>query len=104
MGHHEDERLSPAMSILGMVNGMIGGLILILPVSALEAGYLLTFLVIIFTGIFSYYSCYLCLQHLGDQPDLDLAVFRHFNGNKGVKVFYDLCVWLSLLLIDLLYF
>lgn len=87
-----------------MVNGMIGGLILILPVLALNAGYLLSFIVILLTGLFSYYSCYLCVIHMGDQPDLDFAILRHFNGNKAMKVFYDLCVWSNLMLIDMLYF
>ena len=87
-----------------MVNGMIGGLILILPVLALNAGYILSFIIILLTGVFSYYSCYLCVIHMGDQPDLDFAILRHFNGNKAVKIFYDLCVWSNLMLIDMLYF
>ena len=87
-----------------MVNGMIGGLILILPVYALNAGYIETLLIIFFTGIFSYYSCYLCVIHIGDQSDLDFAILRHFNGNRWVKIFYDFCVWSNLMLIDILYF
>jgi len=92
------------MAIVGMVNGMIGGLILLLPVYALDAGYILTLIIIFITCVFSYYSCYLCLIHMGDQPDLDFAILRHFNGNKYVKIAYDLCVWSNLMLIDLLYF
>lgn len=87
-----------------MVNGMIGGLILILPVLALDAGYVLTFIVVLVTGVFSLYSCYLCVIHMGDQPDLDFAILRHFNGRRGMKIFYDLCVWSNLILIDMLYF
>jgi hypothetical protein len=41
---------------------------------------------------------------MGDQADLDYAILRHFNGNRSVKVFYDLCVWSNLILIDMLYF
>ena len=92
------------MTVIGLVNGMIGGLILLLPVYALDAGYVTTFIVILFTGIFSYYSCYLCVLHMGDQPDLDYAIYRHFNGNRPLKIFYDLIVWLNLTLIDMLYF
>jgi len=101
---NNDETLSSPMTVVGMVNGMIGGLILILPVLAFDAGYILTFIVILVTGIFSYYSCYLCVEHMGDQPDLDFAILRHFNGNRTVKVLYDLCVWSNLILIDMLYF
>lgn len=98
------ETLNAPMTVVGMVNGMIGGLILILPVYTLQAGYLLSLIVILFTGIFSFYSCYLCVIHMGDQPDLDYAVLRHFNGARWAKIFYDFCVWSSLVFIDLLYF
>ena len=63
-----------------------------------------TLIVILFTCLFSYYSCYLCLIHLGDQSDLDYAILRHFNGNECTKFFYDVCVWANLMLVDLLYF
>jgi amino acid permease len=104
MRHHEDEKLSSPLTVLGMVNGMIGGLILILPVYALKAGYILTFLVILVTCIFSYYSCYLCIIHMGKETDLDYSILRHFNGARWAKIFYDLCVWLNLMLLALLYF
>ncbi len=104
MEHKNQEILSAPMTIIAMVNGMIGGLILLLPVYALNAGYLLTLIVILFTGVFSYYSCYLCLLHLGDQPDLDYAILKHFNGQRWVKICYDLCVWFSLMCFFMLYF
>lgn len=60
--------------IIAMVNGMIGGLILVLPILAMNGGTLLSFLVILVTGFFSYYSCLLCLKHLGRHSDLDKAI------------------------------
>ena len=92
------------MAIIGMVNGMIGGLILLLPVFALKAGWAICLIVIFVTGAFSYYSCYLCVIHLGNQPDLDYAIFRHFNGNKAIKIFYDICVWSNLMFLAVEYF
>ena len=55
------------MIVLSLTNGMIGGLILILPVMALNAGYVVTTLICLATGIFSFYSSYLCVKHMGDQ-------------------------------------
>lgn len=52
------------MVVLSMVNGMIGGLILILPVMAISSGYLLGIIIIAITGFFSYFSCRLCIQHI----------------------------------------
>lgn len=92
------------MAIIGMVNGMIGGLILLLPVFALKAGWGICLIVIFVTCAFSYYSCYLCVIHLGDQSDLDYAIFRHFNGNKVIKIFYDICVWSNLMFLAVEYF
>lgn len=51
--------------VIAMVNGMIGGLILVLPILTMYGGTLLSFLVILVTGFFSYYSCLLCVKHLG---------------------------------------
>ena len=98
-----EEVLSTPMTVVAMVNGMIGGLILILPILALDAGYILTFLVILITGFFSWFSCYLCVKHCDAYPDLDLAILRHFNGNKVIKVSYDLLVWCNLTLLAMLY-
>jgi amino acid permease len=92
------------MVVLSLVNGMIGGLILILPVLALQGGYLSTFFVIGITGLFSYYSAKLCVLHIGNSSDLDMAIYKHFDNSKKMKVFYDLCVWANILLFCMLYF
>jgi amino acid permease len=100
----QKEVLNAPMTVLGMVNGMIGGLILLLPVYTLHAGYFLSLIVIAISGFFSFYSCYLCVIHMGDQPDLDYTILRHFNGSRWPKIFYDFCIWISLIMIGLLYF
>lgn len=92
------------MVILCIVNGMIGGLILILPVMALESGWLLTLVVLLVTGFASYYSCYLCIVHTGKDPDLDVAILKVFNGNKIMKLLYELCILISLVLLAMLYY
>jgi len=51
------------MTVVAMVNGMIGGLILVLPIMALNAGYIFTLIVIAITGFLSWYSCFLCVEH-----------------------------------------
>jgi amino acid permease len=87
-----------------MVNGMIGGFILILPVDALNAGFVYSLIVIIVIGAFSYYSCYISIAHIGDQKDLDYAMFNHFGKSYIIKVIYDLTVFSNLLFIGFLYF
>lgn len=92
------------MVIIGMVNGMIGGVILVLPLLTLNTGTVTTGIIIILSGIFSYYSCMLCVKHLGTFSDLDEAILHHFNKNVFLKVFYDFVVFLNLFLLLILYF
>lgn len=98
------KKMSFLTTVVALVNGMIGGSILVLPVVAKQAGWAETLIIILFTGVFSYYSCYLSLIHLGDQTDLDHTLLRHFNGSKFLKIFYDFCVWSGFMLILILYF
>ena len=92
------------IAVIAMVNGMVGGLILVLPILAISGGSILSGITILVTGFFSFYSCYLCLAHLGNFNDLDEALLFHFNGRRGVKIFYDSLVCLNLVFILLLYF
>lgn len=92
------------MVIIGMINGMIGGVILVLPLLVLESGSAGSGIIITIAGIFSYYSCMLCVKHLGSYEDLDQAILHHFDKNPYVKVFYDFIVFLNLFLLLILYF
>lgn len=60
--------------ILALVNGMIGGLILVIPILTMNGGSVLSLLIILATGFFSFYSCYLSVLHLGKCSDLDKAL------------------------------
>lgn len=59
------------MTIVGLVNGMIGGIILIMPIIALESGYVMIAPIVLVSGFFSYYSSMLCVRHLRNYKDLD---------------------------------
>ena len=96
--------LSGPMIVIGMVNGMIGGVILVLPLLALEAGSVVSATVILISGICSYYSSMLCVKHLGPYSDLDEAVMHHFNHHQFMKILYDIIVFLNLSLLLVLYF
>jgi amino acid permease len=95
----EQRELNLPMTILAIINGMIGGSILVLPIVSMDGGYILTLIIILFVGIFSFYSCYISIIHLGDQHDLDQTLLRHFNGSKIVKIFYDFSVWSGFVLV-----
>ena len=58
------------MSIVSIVNGSIGAAMVVIPVVALKAGWLLSIVAGLIPGVFSYFSCYVCYAHMGDQSDL----------------------------------
>lgn len=95
--------ISNNMTVIAMLNGMIGGAILVLPLLALRSGYLMIAPVTIFSGIISFFSCLLCLRHLGDSKDLDEAILLHFKDYR-FKMAYDLIIAVSLIVLLVLYF
>ena len=98
------QKLSNPMTVVGLVNGMIGGIILVMPILALQTGTVLIAPVTIIFGFFSYFSCLLCLRHLRCYPDLDQSVLKHFNNKRQYKVIYDSIIIISLSVLLILYF
>jgi amino acid permease len=52
------------LTVVALMNAMIGGTILILPLLFLHAGFIPAMIATLITGIVNYYSCYICHQHL----------------------------------------
>ena len=104
MGSHKKENINMPTAVVGIINGMIGGTILVLPVLTRSGGWVLTLITIVITGAASFFSCYIAVIHLGDQPDLNKALLRHFNGNPFLRIVYDFSVFLGGLLALLFYF
>jgi amino acid permease len=71
--------MNVVVTVIALINGMIGGLILVLPILTMYSGTILSLIVILVTGFFSYYSCLLCVKHLGGYADLDQAIYYHFG-------------------------
>lgn len=91
------------MTVVALVNGMIGGIILVMPIIALHTGYLLIAPISLILGFFSYFSCLLCLRHLKHFQDLDEAILYHFK-KRGYKIFYDITIVISMSVLLILYF
>lgn len=96
--------ISNRMTVIGLLNGMIGGIILVLPLLALKTGYLLIAPITIISGFFSYFSCLLCLRHLRTYKDLDIAIYHHFGKKRLYKIIYDVIIVVSMTMILVLYF
>ena len=100
----EKKDINAPTVVVALLNGMIGGTILVLPILTKSGGWMLTLLTIFITGAASFYSCYIAMIHLGDQKDIDKALLRHFNGSQFMKAAYDFSVFVGLLLVLLFYF
>ena len=92
------------MTVIGLTNGMIGGIILVMPLLSLKTGWLLIAPITIISGLFSYFSCLLCLRHLRDYKNLDVAIYNHFGKKKSYKIFYDIIIIISMTTLLILYF
>ena len=55
---------------IGLLNYMIGGTILILPVLAMQAGYINMVVICLFMGFMSYYTANLIVAHMGSSKDI----------------------------------
>jgi amino acid permease len=95
--------LNSPLTVVALMNGMIGGVILVLPVTSYQVGYIYTIIAILIGGAFSFYSCYLSIKHLGDQKDMNYAMQAHFQSNIA-KILYDIVVWLGLLFGSMFYY
>ena len=96
--------ISNVMTVVGLLNGMIGGVILVLPLLALKTGSLLILPITIFTGFVSYYTCLLCIRHLKNFKNLDAAIYHHFGKKMSYKIFYDIIIIVSITTLLILYF
>ena len=63
--------MNDVKTVLALTNGMVGGVLLLLPILSLEAGYALIVPIIIVIGFFSYFSSILCMRHLCNYKDID---------------------------------
>ena len=92
------------IAFFGLLNAMIGGTILVLPLLALQAGYVFFPLFCIFYALISYYTCRLILQHLGDCPNIRTAILEHFNNKHYVTVIYNMVMAVAIIAVIFNYY
>ena len=92
------------MTVLGLLNGMIGGTILVLPLFGLKAGYIDTLLVSLTMGFMSFYTGYLIILHLGKAKSIKEYILSHFNYDYKYMQIYGLFIWFSFMPLFVIYF
>jgi amino acid permease len=96
--------MSMPMTVIGLVNGMIGGTCLSLPLIGLKTGSITTIIVCIVTGFISYYTAYLIVLHLGKGRQIRDCVLSHFNNDYRYMTGYSFFIWISFMPVMLIYF
>jgi hypothetical protein len=78
-----------------MINGMLGGSALFLPVAGLAAGWFTSLWTLFLVGFLLYYTAALIITHLGKAINMKYAVLAHFNNNYNYVSAYGIIIWIS---------
>jgi amino acid permease len=81
------------MTIAGLLNGMVGGTILVLPIIGMSTGYLTTVLVSSLLGFLSYYTGNIVVVHLGKAKNMTSTILNHFDQNYSYMTIYAFIIF-----------
>lgn len=71
--------IGTATTVIGLLNAMIGGSMLIVPVDGKDAGYLSWTIRCIIIGAACGYTAYLLVSHLGKSKNIKYLILAHFG-------------------------
>jgi hypothetical protein len=84
------------LAIASIVNGLVSGSLLVLPIQSLNAGWLTTVVLSLMIGIIECYTSYLIILHGKEHISVYHSVMAHFGGSKTMGGLYNLAVVVSL--------
>ena len=92
------------MTVIGLVNGMIGGTCLVLPLLGIAAGWVTVIYVDVLIGFISYYTARLIVTHLGQGRQIKDCVMSHFKNDYKYMRMYSFFMWFSFIPLLVIYF
>jgi hypothetical protein len=95
--------ISNWMSALALINGTTGGIVIVLPIIGLDAGWLMIPILIFVAAICCYYTATLMFKHLGNAQTINKCIINHFS-NPHFCEFYNLTMFVSFFGEMILYF
>lgn len=96
--------MSNFMTVLGFLNGMIGGTVLLLPLLGVKSGYLGSSLISMLVGMAQFYSCYLLVLHIGHSNSLKASVLAHFGNDYRYVKICSFMLWFGFVPLFFIYF
>jgi len=92
------------MTVLGFVNGMIGGTILLLPLLGIKTGYISSPIICLVVGLIQFYACYLLVLHIGKSKSFKESVLAHSQNNYTYVKIYSFMFWIYFVPLFFIYF
>ena len=90
--------------LAGLLNTMLGGSMLVLPIAAMTGGYLIWATSAVLLGLIQGYNAYLLVKHLGKANTIEEFILNHFENNTVYLKIYSIVVWFSFVSAMVLYF
>ena len=91
-------------TVLGLVNGMIGGTCLVLPQIGISTGWITTIWVCLICGLIAYYTARLMILHLGEGRHIRDTVMSHFKNDIRYLKMYGFIMFFSFVFVLIIYF
>jgi amino acid permease len=96
--------MSASTTVVGLVNGMIGGTCLVIPYMGIKTGWAMSIVICLIIGWISYYTAYLIILHLGKGTQIKDCILTHFDNDYRYMTGYSFLIWLSFMPFMLIYF
>lgn len=91
-------------TLVGLINGMIGGIMLVVPILSLDAGYVDWMVACILLAPITCYTAYLLIRHLGKSKNIKYLILNHFKGDHTYTTVYNIVIWFNFMGQIIIYF
>ncbi len=91
-------------TVAGLVNAMIGGTMLVIPILAMNSGYLDWIIGCLVICCITFYTAYLLVHHLGKAKNIKYLILNHFGNDNTYTIIYNIVIWFSFATAMITYF
>jgi len=96
--------INTVTTLVGLLNAMIGGSMLVLPVLGMDGGYLTIVIGCVLICAVTGYTAFLLVHHLGKAKNVKYLILGHFGNDHTYTTLYNCFIWFSFLSAMILYF
>jgi hypothetical protein len=91
-------------TLIGILNATIGGSMLVIPILALDAGYVDWMIGCCVLAFVTCYTAYLLVKHLGKAKNIKYLILYHFKGDHTYTIIYNIVISFTFLSTMISYF